>query len=239
MKKLVMIFITFMPFFASSQMLWSDASLSVLYGENYLLGHKYRNVITLEHAGGHNWGDHFFFIDRFDRAIETPAIYTEVMPRLSGNYLFDDAFSVGVIKDVLVAGRIEYAEVTSETNYLLGLGADLQIPGFTYFKVNALMRKNEFYADNELLMMVWALPFELFGQKFVYDGFYDWNSGTEGFASSFNLNSQLKWQVNPASDNPIYIGIEYSYWNNKFGVQSSTEFNTNERNVNALLKFHF
>ncbi|WP_440904253.1 outer membrane protein OmpK [Catenovulum sp. SX2] len=239
MKALIFIVLLSTSFISQAKMLWSDASISLLYGQNYQVGHKYRNVITLEHAAGHSWGDHFFFVDRIDRALDKATVYAEFMPRVSGNAFFDDAFKFGVIKDVLLATRFEYAEATGERNYLLGFGVDLDLPGFTYFKINTLHRENEFYPDNTLLMMVWAVPFNLFGQNWLYDGFYDWNSGTQGYASSFNMTSQLKIQVNQSKKYPIYLGVEYAYWNNKFGIKDTPEFNTDERNVSALLKFHF
>jgi len=226
---------------ANSKQLWGDISQSALYGSNYEIGDPSRYVLTTEYAGGHNWGDHFFFLDRIDDGNDSsPDVYTELLLRASGNKLTNYSFEFGFIKDVLLATRLEYSSVTSEQNYLIGLGFDLDIPGLTFFKLNLFHRENEFTDDNVMLNFAWASPFTLGGQKFIYDGFVDWISGVSGqLAPSFNFTSQLKWQINPESKKPIYLGVEYAYWLNKFGIEDTPQFNTDEKNLNLLLKFHF
>lgn len=231
----------FLCFFSLSSVAanWRDTSLSLLYGENYAVGHQYRNVQTFETGAGYDVGDYFFFVDRIDRAGNEATYYAELTPRLSISHFMNRDSHGGLIKEIFVASRFEYADATEEKNILLGFGLDLSVPGFNYLKFNAFHRNNDDYEDSELLMMVWAVPFSILGQDFLYDGFFDWYSAAEGFASSFNITSQLKYQIKLPIKNRMYVGIEYSHWNNKFGIKSTPEFNSNERNVSALLKFHF
>lgn len=224
---------------ASANMEWHDFSVSALYGENYEVGNRHRNVSTIEYAGGHTWGDHFFFLDRIDSANKSPTVYTELMVRASGTKIIGDHFTWGPISDVLLASRIEYARTTGENNYVFGVGLDLNFKNFTFFKVHALIRDNEELDNNEMLNMAWSMPFNIFGSNLVYDGFCDLIDGIDGqYATSLNFTSQLKWRLNSSSKNPIYLGVEHSYWDNKFGIRDTKEFRTNERNTSLLLKYH-
>ena len=214
---------------------WYDFSLSGVYGENYQLSDNELKIITMESAVDYSFGDHFIFVDnKYDSDNEYHA-YAELLLRASCKKIFDYKVDFGRLKDVLVALRIEHAYPLGEDNQAYGIGMDWDIPGFRYFKVNAFMRENDVVDDNALLNLVWGYPFKGFGQEFLYDGFFDWVSGVSGqYKTSFNLTSQLKWQVTEFNKKPLYLGVEYVYWNNKFGVED-----VNERNINALLKFHF
>ncbi|MCG8316383.1 MAG: hypothetical protein MI976_24495 [Pseudomonadales bacterium] len=214
---------------------WYDFSISGLYGENYQLSDSKLKIITLESAVDYSFGDHFIFIDNKYESDNEYHAYGEILFRGSVNKNFDTPIAFGWLKDVLVALRIEHAHPLGEDNQALGIGFDWRVPGFNYFKVNAFTRNNDMVDDNALLNLVWGYPFKSFGQAFLYDGFIDWVSGVSGqYKTSFNLTSQLKWQMAKLGDKPLYLGVEYVYWNNKFGVED-----VNERNLNALLKVHF
>jgi hypothetical protein len=85
--------------------------------------------------------------------------------------------------------------------------------------------------------LVWGLPLG----PLYYDGFLDYATGYDADAgfkveTSMNLTSQLKYDIAPhiGYDSKFFVGIEYVFWNNKFGIDG-----IDERNVNLLAKFHF
>ncbi len=220
-----------------AKQLWSDNSLTLLRGNDYKLMDEGQKVLTFEHVSGHSWGDVFTFIDRLEGDSGYIETYWEISPRLSIGKMVGKEFSAGPIKDVLVTTTAEIADGPFPfTNYLIGPAIDLDIPGFKYFQLNAYRRNNEFSDDNWQLTPVWALPFSIGGQNFLYDGFADWRSGSGNNTTELNITSQLTWDIGALMQTPntIYIGVEYVYWTNKFGVQD-----TDERNLNALLKVHF
>ncbi|MFV5617685.1 ion channel protein Tsx, partial [Acinetobacter baumannii] len=51
-----------------------------------------------------------------------------------------------------------------------------------------------------------------------------------------NWTTQWKWNVGKhiSPDTRLYLGIEHSVWNNKFGIKGA-----DENNVSALVKYHF
>lgn len=238
-KGLLLMFLCF-PLEGQAEQLWNDISQSFLYGNDYAVGDKRRAVLTFEYAGGHDWGDHFFFLDRIDGSNSGPDVYTELLLRLSGSKLTGSQMSFGIVKDLLLATRLEYASATDEKNALIGIGADLAIPGFTFLKVNVFHRENDSVSDNAMLNFAWAYPFALEKEQFVYDGFVDWVSGVAGeYATSLNFTSQLKWLVTQSDQYQVYVGVEFSYWRNKFGIRDSADLDTDESNFSALFKVHF
>ncbi len=222
-----------------AKVLWQDWRLTYLHGEHYRLGDAKRQVYTFEHAAGTSWGDSFFFLDHMRSANGGRSNYAEWAPRVSLAKITGNTWQYALVKDVLLAGQIEMSSVA--TNHLFGIGLDLAIPGLQFFQLNGYRRDNDHVADNWQLTLVWARSFKLGQQQFLYDGFLDWASTSADQAANINITSQLKWL---ASDmlgitSKLYLGVEYVYWRNKFGVADSPALRSNESNINLLIKWHF
>lgn len=251
------------PFIAHAETLWSDNSLTALHGKNYEVNYSLgsddstRNVLTFEHASGHSWGDLFLFADYLVSDDDSTELYTEISPRLSLNKLGlgklgSRELAFGPVKDVLLAGQLELGNMDDPdhltatgphfVNKLAGIGFDLAVPGFAYFQTNLYHRNNDDRADNEQLTLAWGLPFTLGSEQFLYDGFIDWASASRDVHASMNFTSQLKWDIGArmGKSKKLYAGVEYVHWDDKFGIENGTfGIDSNERNVNLLLKYHF
>lgn len=219
---------------ASAEQLWSNFSLSYLNGSNYEVGDNQREVLTVEHASGHSWGDTFFFMDHLTYSDETVSNYFELSPRLSLSSLFGSAFSAGPLKGILIATTWEGGD--SFNNYLYGVGFSFNVPGFKYFDINLYQASNDLWDNDEQLTVTWGLPFDIAGAGFLYDGFLDYSTSSDTNEAETNFTSQLKWNAGKllGTKAPVYIGIEYAYWTNKFGIDG-----VDEENLCFLLKAHF
>jgi nucleoside-specific outer membrane channel protein Tsx len=256
--------ILILPLIATAEMNWMGNSLTLLHGEDYRLNYSLdsddseRNVLTFEHASGHSWGDIFLFVDRLESTENNRGVYGEFSPRLSYEKFSGEKISVGPISDVLLAATIEHGDFDDEdhlslsdghfTNTLLGGSVDLDIPGFKFMQLSVYRRLNEYGDNSWQLTTSWAIPFAIGSGKFLYDGYVDWRSPLEGDCGSnchneFNVTSQLKWDIGSAltlKPGELYVGIEYVYWNDKYGLEDGVyEIDSNESNVNLLLKWHF
>ncbi|GGD54897.1 DUF5020 family protein [Lacimicrobium alkaliphilum] len=218
---------------------FQEARLSYLYGENYRIGESDRQVITLEHVASTDWGDSFFFLDHMRFADGTRTNYAELQPRFSLSKKTSTSFVAGPIKDVLIAGHVEMG--SNATNFLYGMGVDLDIPGFQFFQVNGYRRNNDDKANNWQLTLVWAVPWRFGEQQFVFDGFADWASTSSDQRANLNITPQLKWLASDVLGikSKLYLGFEYVYWRNKFGIANSAALASNENNLNLLIKWHF
>lgn len=219
---------------ASAEMYWSDTSWSLLKGSDYEVGDNEKIVYTVEHASGHSWGSTFLFFDRLSSQNDSDhETYGEVSANIDLLNLDQDSF----VKSVYFSTHFEFGP---EDNFLNGFGVRLNVPGATYFDVTYYARNNGGgIDDNSQITLVWAFPF---ADSFQYDGFIDAASSSDDAASSTNFTSQLKWDLgkNTFDMKPgkLWLGVEYVFWNNKYGIADSSAFTTDERNVNLLLKWH-
>ena len=210
---------------SNAEVLWSDVSVSLLKGNNYQVGNASRTVFTFEHAAGYSWGDSFMFVDRLHSANGDKETYAEISPRFTLT-----SHQNSVIKHTYIATTAEIGD--GFTHYLYGVGAALNVPHFNFVNINLYHRNNDSGDNGKQLTATWALPLG----PFTYDGFIDYVPSTNEKRSSMNLTSQLKYDLAGLFNlkTKLYIGVEYVYWRNKFGIN-----NINEKNVNMLVKYHF
>ncbi|MBL4909174.1 MAG: nucleoside-binding protein [Alteromonadaceae bacterium] len=224
----------FIPFNLVAKTLWSDYSVTFLRGNNYEIGDSNRYVGTIEYASGTTWGDNFMFIDRLVSDNGDNEIYGEFSPRFKISSVDNDFF-----KNIYVATTIEMENFSASsgfsnsfTNYLVGVGTDLKIPHFNYFQLNFYRRNNELDKANYQMTLAWGIPLG----SLYYDGFLDYATSTDIAKATLNFTSQLKYDIAPiiGLTSKLYVGIEYVYWQNKFGIDG-----VDEKNINLLIKYHF
>ena len=99
---------------------------------------------------------------------------------------------------------------------------DLDLPGFRFVRVHAYHRDDpQRPGSTWQSTIVWNRPFQLGGQSFLAEGFADL-AGGEGAGTDHQLIvPRLLWQV-PAAEH-VWVGVEYQYWHNKFGVSGVDE----------------
>ncbi len=78
----------------------------------------------------------------------------------------------------------------------------------------------------------------------VLDGFIDWVFATDetGYAENLQINPQLKYNLGKLLHRPdtrFYLGLEYYFWSDKFGIAHTTDFNTDQHALSMLIKYHF
>ena len=205
---------------------WSTTSVSVLYGSGYeLASSEDATIITLDHASGWKFGDNFFFFDAFQPFKNDTHIYGEWHPRLSFGKMTGRNAGFGFVQDILIATELNVGEEWRA--YLYGLGFDLDIPYFHFFALNIFIRDDMTIDDDSTFQISpsWNLPFTLGTAHFEFRGFLDY-AGAEGDGKAHLLaQPQLLLDLGNFSQKPgnVYVGIEYQYWNNKYGVDGIKE----------------
>ena len=208
-----------------AETLWTDVSATLLRGNDYEVGDNKRTVFTFEHAAGYSWGDSFLFVDRLHSSNGDKETYAEIAPRLQISDYKNQAF-----ENIYIATTAEIGD--GFTHYLVGLGTKLNIPNFTYANINIYHRNNDSAKNNQQVTFTWALPIG----PLTYDGFIDYVIATGDQHSSMNLTSQLKYNLAEHLNlkTNFFVGFEYVYWQNKFGIDG-----VDEKNLNLLAKYHF
>ncbi|WP_291842427.1 hypothetical protein [Maricaulis sp.] len=210
---------------ADGPITWHSENIQLLKGFDYELGPEARTIMTLEHAHRSDWGDVFVFADITFEPDGDIQAYGEITPRLSLSRLSGRAWSAGPVSDVLLALNYERGEQGVE-RYLGGIAADLDIEGFRVFRVHAFLRDDPRRdGTTGQLTIVWNRPFTLGEEQFLAEGFAD-IAGAEGSGVANQLVvPRLLWDVGAhyGTAGRIWLGLEWQYWHNKFGVDGVTE----------------
>lgn len=208
---------------ASEWLEWQSNNIQGLYGEGFLLSSDTQQVtFTFEHANGWKYGDNFFYVDHVIG--HTDEINAEWSPRLSLAKMTGEDFSFGIIQDVLIASTWEKGR--NFDAYLLGAGVDLELPGFAFAQLNVYNRNNPDAAGHGWqTTAAWSRPFEIGNAKFSFDGYFDYADYEEG-AVNFFTQPQLLYDLGHSlghQDGKAFVGLEWRYWENKFGVDDFDE----------------
>ncbi|MCM2463243.1 hypothetical protein HGO40_22700 [Pseudomonas sp. CG7] len=234
---------------------WQNNSLSYLYGKDFQINPRIQQTVTFEHADAWKYGDNFFFLDRIfyngqdDSQSGPNTYYGEFSPRLSFGKIFDQKLALGPIKDVLLAMTYEFGDGDNES-YLSGPGCDLAVPGFDYFQLNFYNRQTEGprAGDNVWqITPVWAYTLPVGSSDILFDGFIDWvvdnDTNSKGtYHANLHIVPQVKYDLGKAlklGAKQLYVGVEYDYWKNKYAIEDSDGFKTNQSTTSFLLKYHF
>ena len=247
---------------ADDLLLWQNNSLTYLYGHDFKINPEIQQTITFEHASGWSFGDLFFFTDltKYNTDAQNSSgdghtYYGELSPRLSFGKISGTDLSFGPIKDVLLAFTYEFGEDDNES-YLIGPAVDLAIPGFNYFQLNTYLRTTDGSRPGDNVWQitpVWSYTLPVGDSDILIDGYMDWvvdndeNSRGE-YQANLHFNPQIKYDLGKAlkwGEKQLYVGIEYDYWKNKYGIKDGgfTSDNfvgpTDQNTASLLVKVHF
>lgn len=205
---------------------WHTTNIQLLRGFDYEIGSEERTMATFEHAHGHHFGDFYTFVDYTwpDQGDEN--YYAEFSPRFSLGKITGYDFSYGLIKDILISTTIEKPE-SRKARYLYGGAVDLNLPGFKFFKTNLYLRDDPYLDKTYQVTLGWNRPIETKGVKFVIEGFADFaGDAGEGKEAHQLIVPRFLMDIGHTTgmkENTLFMGIEWQYWHNKFGVDGVTE----------------
>lgn len=220
---------------------WSNTEVQYLHGDGYRApGNPHdisQSIITFTHAHGWSLGHNFMFMDTLISEAGQPgqtSVYGEAYSYLSLSKVLNRDLSFGLFKDLNAAVGVNAGEnfdnaKSGPRTALYGVSVDFNLPGFTLFSVDFL-RHNvlEPKADGSSWQItpVWNFPFEIAGSKWNLQGFADFiGSKSPEIARTALAQPQLRLDVGDlwGKSQHLFIGIEYQYWHNKYGIKGLHE----------------
>lgn len=217
-------------------MLWSNSEIQYLNGVDFKEPGNpnavSKSTITITHAHGWAYGRNFFFMDTLiSTAGEASQInlYGEAYSTFSLGKISGLDLSYGVVKDFGVTVGVNLGENmdSSRSGYrawLYGVTVDLDLPGFEYFNIDFLRQRITETADigtSWQITPVWKVPFEIADTKWSFEGFVDFIGRNHTAARQALAQPQLRLDIGDiwGDENHLFIGIEYQYWHNKYGIK--------------------
>ncbi len=235
MKKILLTLLaaTTLSMSAQAEQFWADNSVSLLTGSMYVepidfsdLDKEYSySTVTLEHVSGHSWGGLFYFMDHHSGS-DLTTTYFEFSPK----------YTLTKMEGMISAVNLEYTmeSTGSADNHLFGAGVDLKVSGTDYVgvKLYRAMNDGEDMDDNQITVV-----YGYSNGNFIVDGFMDYSfaSDNDNSEDNMHLNPQITYNLAPmlGLKNKFKVGIEYSYWGAKFGIDG-----LDQNAISLLLKAH-
>ncbi len=235
---------------ADAVVLWQDVSATYTQGQHFKVDPEKQNAVTLEHVSALSTGDSYAFVEvsQYPHADRSEGLYGEVAIRWSHNKIATDPIAFGPITDISLTTNVEFGSEAPDM-FLLGPSVDLSIPGFDFVQVSLtrredLNRVSSPSSEGWQITPSFSITWPIGGSELVLDGYIDWVFATDeaGYVKNLQINPQLKYNLGNLLHRPdtrFYIGLEYCFWSNKFGIASTTDFNTDQHALSVLAKYHF
>lgn len=226
---------------------WHSTELQLLHGDEYREPFNPHNVsksiLTIQQAGGHTDGRYFIFMDILqsnNRDSHATEGYAEAYGSLSLSKLTGISFSNSWLRDINMTAGINYGH-KSYPSYgvnprvlLAGITMDFNLPAFSYLNLDILAfadrgrfdgRDNGCRGETYQLTPVWKLPFTVGKARLSFEGFADLIGKHGNCERQLLTQPQLRWDIGHHfnASEKLYLGIEYQYWYNKFGIHGLRE----------------
>ena len=195
------------------------------------------SILTFQHASGHKYGKNFFFVDH-SRSDTGSGFYGEWYSTFSLGAITGSDMSFGMVKDVGFLAGLNLAPGASSMHTLPGVSLALDLPGFAFanlditgynnIKTNGASGEESSY----MLDFNWAYPFKAGGLSWSVEGHAEYIAGRDMKDGSTTLQDwilmqpQVRMDLGEALGNEagnFFVGIEYQYWKNKYGVRDQNE----------------
>ena len=223
---------------------YSNWDMQVLYGNQFREpgnpNDVAKGIVTFENSSGWSWGSSYFFVDilRSDGNDQhATEVYAEWYPSASLSKLSGTRLSLGPLRDVSATLGINAGTKSTGAEplvFLPGLTLDLNIPGFKFFSLGTYAyidqgrisgASNGCHSTTYQVTPSWSLPFSIGAVKLSFDGFVDFIGSHGQCARQVLSQPQLKLDLGAlwAIPGKVSVGIEWQYWDNKFGIDGLKE----------------
>jgi len=224
---------------------WSNTSILFHYGSNFdkLIGGETvpdgkMETITIEHVGGWAYGTNFFFFDLTTAEFgsgSSQKLYGEWAPTLSMGKISGKDLSFAFIKDINLAIELNQGDNFRATN--IGLGLDLDIPGFKVFGTNFFSRDDNFNDSTFQITMFWNSTFNLGPVPFIFEGFLDYYGTDFGTEVVTQPRLLIDGKVFGDATKTLAVGVELYYYKSSLAPGPFGHDKINEAIPQATVKW--
>lgn len=209
---------------------WSQTNVQFLHGDSYKKPGDVSysaTVVTFEHLSSWAYGSNFFFFDITSPDTEnSTSYYGEFSPAFSFGKMGILNPPESFLKDVLLQLNFEIPQGPARRVNLVGLTLEWKDIGFDYFATQFLYR-DVLGVDGSTgqLTLVWLKRFGGESVPMEFSGFLDWAGKEDTVSDNVHVQASLLYDVSrkTAQKVPLKVGMEYKYWQNKYGIDGLNE----------------
>jgi nucleoside-specific outer membrane channel protein Tsx len=220
---------------------FSSSNVQILYGWNFnepgLSTDVPKNIFTFENTAAWSWGSSYLFVDILrswsDADVNAKEVYGEWYPSVSLRKLSRRKPSTGLLRDVSATlGLNSGVRSTGPAPFVVLPGAtfDLHVPGFAFVSVATLAYIDRGRFEGQptgcagttyQVTPSWSLPFTVGGAPIGFEGFVDFIGSHAECKAMVLSQPKLKVDISALWHKPgkIFLGVEWDYWHNKYGIQ--------------------
>lgn len=211
---------------AAQDVAWTN--LQILQGDGFEERAAERTTATFEHFSTWAYGDNFFFVDTIfardgDRDV---LLYAEYYPRFSLSRSTGRDLSAGPLSDVSLALGVNAGSDDFRV-FLGGLGFNFAVPGFEVFQIDTYAYDQRGSPTTYQVTWTWDTRFDVTERlRLRFRGFVDYiGERDDAGEAQIVAQPQLLVDVGRFWNTPdvLYVGAEYFYWHNKFGLDGVTD----------------
>lgn len=230
------------PFLALNGADWSTTEIHYQLGQlkNVATGgdSQKTNVFTLQHASGWKYGDNFFFVDWIKSETSDHGLHAEWYPNISLKKT--TGYDINhVVKDVGLTLGLDVSPEVNFVKYMPGIRFDWDVKRFAFLNtlVAAYIDDSDGTAfvpaeeNSWIIDTSYKYPFSIRSAKMSLQGHFEYvgerdkiGGGTSKgwFLSQMQFRYDLGHSV-MKTDDKLYLGFEWQYWENKLGNASIDE----------------
>ena len=223
---------------------FTTSNLQVKYGkfqEPGIAEEVPKNDFTFENTSAERWWSSYLFVDVLRSWSEADAnakeVYGEWYPSISLRSIAGRPPSTGVLRDVkFTMGLNTGVRSTGPSPFVVlpGVTVDLKVPGFAFFSVGAFAyidrgrfqgQPTDCTATTYQITPSWSLPFRIGAARLKVDGFVDVIGEHANCAAVVLTQPRLALDLSASWKKPgrMFIGVDYLYWRNKYGIAGQTD----------------
>lgn len=226
---------------------WSNTEIQYLHGgefrEPFNSENVTKDIMTLQHVSGYEWGRVFGFMDVLQsngRDEHASEVYAEGYASFSLGKLNGGTRLNSFVSDINLTAGMNYGYKTyrdygvNPRVLLAGVTIDFSLPHFDFFNLDILAyvdrgrfdgRDNGCHAETHQVTPAWKMPFKIGKARFSFEGFTDFIGKHSNCARQVLAQPQLRWDLGNYLnlEDKLYVGMEYQYWHNKFGIEGLKE----------------
>ncbi|MET3228294.1 UNVERIFIED_ORG: nucleoside-specific outer membrane channel protein Tsx [Burkholderia sp. 1263] len=168
--------------------------------------------------------------------------YYKLVPRLSLGKLLGKDISLGPFKDITFAQWISKTEHRGY-NYFPGIGIDWQAPWIGWLRTIYYWERNPGLGWNDRRLHIdYGFPFSTKLGDFRIVGTFDHTFGLHGQAETTDFKPELHYDLGKELGQPgghLWLGIVLNPIRNKYKIQSTEYFPTDQFSYGALIRYSF